>query len=123
MIAQNAGGSTSYYVYNAHGDTTSLLNSSGSVVRTYDNDSFGKSIMNFGTGATTPFRYNGQYTDIDTGLIYLRNRYYDPTTGRFTQEDPAKDGLNWYVYCYNDPVNMVDPWGTTMTLLGEGGGC
>ena len=48
----------------------------------------------------------------ETGLIYLRNRYYDPTIGRFTQEDPAKDGLNWYVYCANDPVNMVDNFGT-----------
>ena len=30
---------------------------------------------------------------------------------RFTQEDPAKDGLNWYAYCGNNPVNFVDPWG------------
>jgi len=111
MIAQNAGGSISYYVYNAHGDTTSLLNSSGSVLKTYNNDSFGNNIENATSGASTPFRYNGQYTDIDTGLIYLRNRYYDPSIGRFTQEDPAKDGLNWYVYCANDPVNMVDPQG------------
>ena len=44
-------------------------------------------------------------------MIYLRNRYYDPSIGRFTQEDPAKDGLNWYACCGNDPVNFVDPWG------------
>ena len=31
--------------------------------------------------------------------------------GSFTQEDPAKDGLNWYVYCENNPINRIDPWG------------
>ena len=44
-------------------------------------------------------------------MIYLRNRYYDPSLRRFISEDPAKDGLNWYVYCGNNPVNAVDPWG------------
>ena len=42
---------------------------------------------------------------------YLRNRYYDPNTGRFTQEDPAQDGLNWYVYCNNNPLTLIDPMG------------
>ena len=79
---------------------------------TYDYDAFGNLTENTGSEATNnPFRYNGQYTDDETGLLYLRNRYYDPTIGRFTQEDPAKDGLNWYVYCANDPVNFVDPLG------------
>jgi len=41
----------------------------------------------------------------------LRARYYNPAVGRFISEDPAFDGLNWYVYCGNDPVNMVDPSG------------
>ena len=78
----------------------------------YKHDAFGNLVYEYGTSVETPFRYNDQYYDEETGLIYLRNRYYDPTTGRFTQEDPAKDGLNWYVYCANDPVNFVDPWGT-----------
>ena len=42
---------------------------------------------------------------------YLRARYYDPELGRFLTEDPAQDGLNWYVYCANNPVNFVDPSG------------
>ena len=58
-----------------------------------------------------PFRYCGEYYDEETGLIYLRNRYYDSSTGRFITEDPAKDGLNWYSYCGGNPVMFVDPWG------------
>ena len=58
-----------------------------------------------------PFRYCGEYYDEETGLIYLRNRYYDSSIGRFITEDPAKDGLNWYSYCGGNPVMFVDPWG------------
>ena len=57
------------------------------------------------------FGYCGEYRDDESGLIYLRNRYYDSATGRFITEDPAKDGVNWYSYCAGNPVIMVDPWG------------
>ena len=60
---------------------------------------------------TNPFRYCGEYYDIEIGQIYLRARYYDPAVGRFTQSDPARDGSNWYVYCSNNPINYKDPTG------------
>jgi len=50
----------------------------------------------------------GHTTEADTGLIYMRARWYDPVLGRFISEDPAGDGVNWYMYCNNNPVNMVD---------------
>jgi RHS repeat-associated protein len=48
-----------------------------------------------------------------TGLMYRRNRYYDPGTGRFTQEDPIglAGGLNLYGYAGGDPFNFSDPFG------------
>ncbi len=55
-----------------------------------------------------PFGYCGEYLDGESGLIYLRNRYYDSMSGRFITEDPIKDGLNWYSYCYNNPIIYVD---------------
>lgn len=42
-------------------------------------------------------------------MIYLRNRYYDPTTGRFITEDIAHDSLNLYTYCKGNPVNSKKP--------------
>ena len=50
----------------------------------------------------------GHTTEADTGLIYMQARYYDPNLGRFISEDPAGDGVNWYAYCRNNPINLVD---------------
>jgi len=48
-----------------------------------------------------------------SGMQYMRNRYYDPSTGRFTQEDPIglAGGMNLYGFAHADPVNFSDPFG------------
>ena len=60
-----------------------------------------------------PFRYQGQYHDIETGLYYNRFRYYDPTTGNYTQQDPiGLAGGNPTLYAYvNNPHWAIDPFG------------
>ena len=68
---------------------------------------------------TNPFRYAGEYYDSEAGLTYLRARYYAPVTGRFTSEDPAQDGLNWYSYCAGNPISYVDPSGQALILTNE----
>ena len=99
-------GAVNYYSYDPHG---SVVSSGG---KTYTYDAFGNQTNDIAND-TNPFRYNGEYFDNETGYIYLRARYYDPSIGRFTTEDPIKDGLNWYVYCSNNPVMFVDPSGLT----------
>jgi RHS repeat-associated protein len=56
----------------------------------------------------------GYYTD-ESGLILLGARYYDPATHRFLNRDPIdyKGGPNLYAYCDGNPVNEVDPEGTS----------
>lgn len=101
-----------YYVYNGHGDVTKLVNEAGTVKTSYDYDAFGVQQITSSLDEN-PFRYCGEYYDNESGNIYLRGRYYSPSTGRFLTEDPAEDGANWYVYCNNDPVNRIDPEGTS----------
>lgn len=50
-----------------------------------------------------------------SGFRYMRNRYYDPLTGRFTQEDPIglAGGLNTYGFGQGDAINFSDPFGLT----------
>jgi RHS repeat-associated protein len=55
--------------------------------------------------------FTGKDFDEDAGLYYSNARWYDPNTGRFTSEDPAQDGINWYIYCANNPLRYVDPTG------------
>jgi RHS repeat-associated protein len=50
----------------------------------------------------------GHVQDDESGLIYMRARYYEPGHGRFISEDDALQELNWYVYCGNNPVERFD---------------
>ncbi len=53
----------------------------------------------------------GKDYDEAAGLYYFNARWYDAELGRFTTEDPARDGLNWYIYCGNNPIKYTDPTG------------
>ena len=104
-----ADGTRLQYVTDGHGDVKKLISSSGAVVADYTYDAFGNQTEE--AEDSNPFRYAGEYWDKETGLIYLRARYYDAGIGSFTQEDPARDGENWYVYCGGNPILYVDPSG------------
>ena len=110
LIARQTENTTQYYRFNGHGDTLSITNENGTTLQNYAYDAFGNLTRN-NAEDINPFRYCGEYFDQETGFIYLRARYYSPEIGRFVSEDPVRDGLNWYVYANNNPVNYIDPWG------------
>lgn len=57
-------------------------------------------------------RFAGEYRDTESGLVYLRARYYDPTTGQFLTRDPIESVTREpYAYVGNNPLNGVDPTG------------
>ncbi len=65
-----------------------------------------------------PFRFPGQYEDIETGLYYNRFRYFDPTAGQYIHQDPIglAGGTNFYGYV-KDSTNRSDPLGLAGTPL------
>ncbi len=109
-LAKKVGDAYYYYIYNAHGDVIMMVDESGNIKNTYEYDAWGKITEETET-VPNSIKYAGEYYDAETGFVYLRNRMYDPATRRFTSEDPARDQLNWYAYCGNNPVMMVDPSG------------
>ncbi|MBP3361080.1 MAG: RHS repeat-associated core domain-containing protein, partial [Clostridia bacterium] len=96
--------------YNGHGDVVQIVDTAGTVKNSYDYDVWGNFLKKEET-IENHFTYFGQTYDETTGLYYLRARYYDPTTGRFTQQDTSEDGYNWYVYGNQNPVLHIDPSG------------
>ena len=110
-------GDSEYYYQDNHGNVTTMKDTAGKKLNTLKYDSFGNTTLP--SGYDNPFRYCGEYMDDETGLVYLRNRYYDPSIGRFITEDPVKSGLNWYAYCENNPLKYIDPFGYAATLTGD----
>ena len=104
-----------YFGYDGHGSVVNISNESGKSIKSYDYDAFGVE-LNKDANDTNLFRYCGEQYDNETDSIYLRARYYSPSLGRFTTEDPAKDGDNWYSYCAGNPVNSWDPSGLALII-------
>jgi RHS repeat-associated protein len=111
-MRQQSTGAVYYYATEDAGHVTALVNSSNSVVNTYQLDPFGNAIS-VSEGVTQPFRFAGSPFDAETGMYYMRARYYDPQLARFISEDPigVSGGINPYAYAGNDPVNGRDPLG------------
>ena len=117
-----------YFVCNWRGDVIRIYDGAGAVVANYNYDAWGSviSVTDANGAAITdsthianvnPLRYRGYYFDSETGLYYLRSRYYDPAVKRFINADTLlganKDilGNNVFAYCSNNPANHSDPTG------------
>jgi RHS repeat-associated protein len=76
--------------------------------------------------ADTAYDFTGEWRD-NTGLIYLRARYYEPTVGRFISRDPWQGDLftpmsyNLWAYAYANPLRYTDPSGEFVQLILVGG--
>ena len=111
------------YVKSLQGDIVALLNGAGNVVVSYVYDAWGAPIGKSGSmaetlGSVQPFRYRGYVFDEETGLYYLRSRYYNLGWGRFVNADVLIGAgkllsHNLFAYCDNVPVSFSDKHGQT----------
>jgi len=106
-------------VFDGLGSVVGTVSDSGTVLSTKQYDVYGGVHASSGSSATK-HKFVGQLghtSEDETGLIYMRARYYDPVTGRFVSEDPVKKGINWLAYCNNNPVNLIDRTGKEGTVF------
>ena len=116
LVKKERSGGEYYYLYNGHGDVVQIVDKTGKIVNNYKYDEWGNITASTET-ISNPFKYAGEVYDEETGLYYLRARYYDPTLGRFINEDSFEGqvtnplSLNLYTYCYNSPLSYTDSSG------------
>ncbi len=114
-----------FYVKNFQGDILKVITATGTEAATYTYDSWGKLLTSTGDLAdANPLRYRGYFYDTETGLYYLKSRYYDPEVCRFINADAYAStgqgilGLNMFTYCICSPVTLYDPSGRLTIAAG-----
>lgn len=111
-----------YPLYDTHGNMVATLNSTGTgwtIGNERHYDVWGSVRQGSVTGGPKG-RYVanlGHVQDDESGLTYMRARYYEPQTGRFISEDPDMDGSNWYIYCNNVSTVHNDFTGKSFDII------
>jgi RHS repeat-associated protein len=109
QITTTSGGATAAFIVANQTGVQGVYGSTGTSLEQALYSAYGKATIT--GGAVTPFGFQGSYTD-STGLIYLVNRYYDPTTDQFLSIDPDVAQTDQpYVFTNDDPLNAEDPLG------------
>ena len=97
-----------YYHHTDHLGTTEVVtDSNGTVVWEAGYEAFGSVLSERGESSFTP-SYTGKFFDKASGLYYFNARWYDSELGKFTTQDPIRDGVNWWNYCNGNPISFLD---------------
>ncbi|MEK7677502.1 MAG: RHS repeat-associated core domain-containing protein, partial [Verrucomicrobiota bacterium] len=114
VARSDAAGNAAFYSFDALGNTRELIGDAGSLLNSYDYDAFGAATLVNETVANG-FQFVGRFgVDHDqTGMHFMRARYYHPNVGRFGNIDPIRflGGFNVYQYAKNNPLLLIDPLG------------
>ncbi|GHU83939.1 hypothetical protein FACS189415_7460 [Bacteroidia bacterium] len=106
-----------FYNYDILGSVTNILQPDGTVAKGYDYDSFGNTVEKGDPQFQNSIQFTGAVQDKATGLYYMNARHYNPSSGRFLQQDTYNGDATspWtqhlYAYTGNNPINMTDPTG------------
>lgn len=102
-----------YYLQDEMGSPVGLAGYDGELEESYGYDEFGQDMYG-NQGEIQPFVYTGYQYDQVSDTYFAQAREYRPEMGRFTAVDIMKGTiaapytLNEYVYCWNNPMVLVD---------------
>ena len=112
-----AQGGVTYFHNDIAGSPVAATNEAGAVVWRESYRPYGERRINSASASDNKVWFTSRRQDVDTGLVYMGARYYDPVVGRFISMDPAAfdegnlHSHNRYAYANNNPYKYVDPDG------------
>lgn len=126
MGVAHAAETITYYYTSPQGTVLAKADASGNILSNADYRPYGTQAL--GTPEQGP-GYTGHVNDVDSGLVYMQARYYDPSLGRFVSADPQGPSpgraatFNRYGYASNNPVVYVDPDGREAACVTQASHC
>jgi RHS repeat-associated protein len=124
LIAQTRNASTSFYLEDGHSGVRQLTDAVGVVTDQYDYDGYGNLIYSAGVTQNI-YQYRGEQSDLNLGMQYLRARFYDTKSGRFTSVDLYEGyqgtpiSRHRYLYGSSNPITGLDPSGLSDLSIGS----
>ncbi|WP_227498530.1 polymorphic toxin-type HINT domain-containing protein [Synechococcus sp. PCC 7336] len=116
LIAQLQGDQSSFFHTDGLGSTRVVTDGEGTVQQEFDYLAFGE-LLGARNAEQVDNLFAGEQFEQELGLYYLRQRYYDPSTGRFISRDAFEGFItdpisqNRYLYANANPVTYTDPSG------------
>ena len=118
---------TFWYHHDPLNTVSDVTDASGTAQWRYEYEPYGATRTATNVSGSAPenrLRFNGQYSDTETGDLHLRMRQYQPSTGRFAALDPVENALtvpygSAYGYAFGRPTVLVDPLGTWPDFVDE----
>ena len=114
-----------YYYHGDHlGSSSWITDASGNVNQHLAYMPFGEDFVNERIGRDVRFKFTGKERDSETGMDYFGARYYEKDLSIWLSVDPMIDkhpDYSGYAYCYNNPTNLIDPFGLDTILVDRKG--
>lgn len=110
-------GTVTYYHNDLAGNPVAATNQQGAVIWRESYRPYGERLTNSAAASGNKIWFTSRRQDVETGLVYMGARYYDPVAGRFISTDPIAfdernpHSFNRYAYANNNPYRFVDPDG------------
>jgi RHS repeat-associated protein len=111
LLAVRRDSATYFTCFDANGNVTEYVHTSGIVQAHFAYDAFGNAIRKSGDLVSTfSYTFSNKYFDDETGLYYYGYRYYESKLGRWLSRDPIEEvgGVNWLAFLFNNTINGYD---------------
>ena len=121
LVGGAATNSTRYIHTDGLGSPVAHSDAGGNVVDRSRYEAYGANVNIAGSTNPVGIGFTGHVNDVDTSLVYMQQRYYDPVAGRFLSTDQVLtdantgSGFNRYDYASNNPYRYTDPDGNAPT--------